>query len=146
MFSASSYPTSGNQEHTNIQWLSPQQSPLQRSSQDVHRHPHFQQPPPQYSQIQQHRWSQPPPPIEVNEMGPTIQQGVIQCPVWQGPQQRTAGAQLRDTANTIPAQSSMMPQTRAQPLSQGHNNGNVTSDPEGNGRDRYQNVNMNKYL
>ena len=29
-----------------------------------------------------------------------------------------------------------MPQTGAPPPSQGHNNGNITSDPEGNGRDR----------
>ena len=55
------------------------QSYLQRSSQDVRWAPSFQHPPPQLSQIQQHRLPQPPP-IEVNEMGPTIQQGVIQHP------------------------------------------------------------------
>ena len=97
--------------------------------------PHFQQPPPQYSQLQQHRQPQPPP-VEVNEMEPTIPQGVIQYLVWQGPQSRTTRAQARDAVNTNTVQSSMMPQTRAPPSSQGHSNGNVTSDPEGNGRDR----------
>ena len=37
------------------------------------------QKPPQYAEINYHR---PPPqtPVEVNKIGPTIQQGVIQCP------------------------------------------------------------------
>ena len=67
----------------NVQHQQQQQS-LQRSVQDVHMDPRFQHPPLQYSQIQQHRQPQPPP-AEVNEMGPTNQQGVIQCPVQQGP-------------------------------------------------------------
>ena len=46
---------------------------LRGSSQDVRRDPCFRQPPPQYSQIQQHRQQQPLALIEVNEMGPTIQ-------------------------------------------------------------------------
>ena len=52
--------------------------PHQRSCQDVHMDPHYQKPP-HYLQIQHHR-SVPQPATEVNEMGPTIQQGVIQCP------------------------------------------------------------------
>ena len=51
--------------------------------------PHFRRNaplPPDYSQIQQHRHPSeqpqlPPAPIEANEMGPTIQQGIIQRPV-----------------------------------------------------------------
>ena len=49
------------------------QMQLRGSSQDVRRDPRFQQHLPQYSQIQQHRQQQPLAPIEVNEMGPTIQ-------------------------------------------------------------------------
>ena len=53
--------------------------PHQRSCQDVHMDPRYQKPP-QYAEINYHR---PPPqtPVEVNEIGPTIQQGVIQHPV-----------------------------------------------------------------
>ena len=53
--------------------------PHQRSCQDVRMDPRYQKPP-QYADINYHR---PPPqtPVEVNEIGPTIQQGVIQCPV-----------------------------------------------------------------
>ena len=57
-----------------------QHTSLQRNSQDIHRDPCFQQTPPQYSH-QQRQMQMQPPPVEVNEMGPTIQQGVIQCPV-----------------------------------------------------------------
>ena len=42
--------------------------------------PRFQPQPPHYSQLQLHRQVQAPP-VEVNELGPTIQQGLIQCPV-----------------------------------------------------------------
>ena len=52
------------------------QPPHQRSCQDVCMDPHYQKPP-HYSQIQHHR-SVPQPAVEVNEIGPTIQQGVIQ--------------------------------------------------------------------
>ena len=55
------------------------QSPHQRSCQDVRMDPHYQKPL-QYAEINHHR----PPhqtPVEVNEIGPTIQQGVIQRPV-----------------------------------------------------------------
>ena len=55
------------------------QLPHQRSCQDVHMDPHYQKPP-HYSEIHHHR-SVPQMPIEINEIGPTIQQGVIQCPV-----------------------------------------------------------------
>ena len=41
--------------------------------------PHYRKPP-HYSQIHHHR-PVPQPPIEINEIGPTIQQGMIQCPV-----------------------------------------------------------------
>ena len=53
--------------------------PHQRSCQDVRMDPCYQKPP-QYADINYHR---PPPqtPVEVNEIGPTIQQGIIQCPV-----------------------------------------------------------------
>ena len=53
--------------------------PHQRSCQDVRMDPHYQKPP-QYAEINYH---QPPPQtsVEVNEIGPTIQQGVIQRPV-----------------------------------------------------------------
>ena len=46
-----------------------------QSSQDVRTDPRFRQPPPHYSQIPLHRQI---PPVEVNKLGPTIQQGVIQ--------------------------------------------------------------------
>ena len=51
--------------------------PHQRSCQDVRMDPHYQKPP-QYAEIHHHR---PPPqtPIEINEIGSIIQQGVIQC-------------------------------------------------------------------
>ena len=50
---------------------------VQLNSQDVRMDPRFRHPPPHYSQIPLHRQI---PPIEVNELGPTIQQGVIQRP------------------------------------------------------------------
>ena len=55
------------------------QLPHQRSCQDVHMDPRYQEPP-QYTEINYHRPS-PQRPVEVNEIGPTIQQGVIQRPV-----------------------------------------------------------------
>ena len=51
----------------------------QRSCQDVRMDPRYQKPP-QYAEINYHRPS-PQTPVEVNKIGPTIQQGVIQCPV-----------------------------------------------------------------
>ena len=55
------------------------QLPQQRSCQDVRMDPRYQEPP-QYAEINYHRPS-PQMPIEVNELGPTIQQVVIQRPV-----------------------------------------------------------------
>ena len=55
------------------------QLPHQRSCQDVRMDPHYQKPR-QYAEINYHRPS-PQMPIEVNKIGPTIQQGVIQRPV-----------------------------------------------------------------
>ena len=55
------------------------QLPHQRSCQDFRMDPHYQKPP-QYAEINYHRPS-PQTPVEVNKIGPTIQQGVIQRPV-----------------------------------------------------------------
>ena len=55
------------------------QPPNQRSCPDVRMDPRYQKPP-HYADIHQHR-PVPQTPIEINEMGPTIQQGMIQCPV-----------------------------------------------------------------
>ena len=59
--------------------LMSKQFPHQISCQDVRIDPSYQKPP-KYAEINYHR---PPPqtPVEVNEIGPTIQQGVIQRPV-----------------------------------------------------------------
>ena len=57
----------------------PKQLPHQRSCQDVRMDPHYQKPP-HYADIHHHR-PVPQTPIEINEIGPTIQQGMIQCPV-----------------------------------------------------------------
>ena len=112
---------------TNNQQPPLRQLPLQRSSQDSHMDPHYWKPP-QYSQIQQHQQVQPPP-VEVNKMGPTIQQGVIQHPVGQSTHPKNEG-------NTNPVQSVRVPQMGTSTLLQNHDNGNTTSDPGGNGRDR----------
>ena len=62
-----------------IQTPMSKQLPHQRSCQDVHMDPHYQKPP-HYVDIHHHR-PVPQTPIEINEIGPTIQQGMIQCPV-----------------------------------------------------------------
>ena len=67
------------------------QLPHQRSCQDVRKDPRYQKPP-RYADIHQHR-PVPQTPIEVNKIGPTIQQGVIQRPVQRDMQ--AAGAQPR---------------------------------------------------
>ena len=59
-----------------VQSMMSQQLPHQRSCQDVRMDPCYQEPP-QYAEINHHRLS-PQNPVEVNEIGPTIQQGVIQ--------------------------------------------------------------------
>ena len=70
--------------------------PHQRSCQDVRMDPPYQKPP-QYAEINYHRPS-PQTAIEVNKIGPTIQQGVIQRPV-QRHMQATGG---RSTGSTVP--------------------------------------------
>ena len=72
------------------------QLPHQRSCQDVRMDPHYQRPP-QYAEINYHRPS-PRTPMEVNEIGPTIQQGVIQRPV----QRHTQAAGERTRGPTVP--------------------------------------------
>ena len=60
--------------------------------------------------------------VEINELGPTIQQGVIQCPA-------VRGIQLdKETKFEI--------QTRTVPQNRRDDNGNLTSGPEENGGDR----------
>ena len=72
------------------------QLPYQRSCQDVRMDPRYQKPP-QYAEIDQH-WPVPQMPIEVNEIGPTIQQGVIQCPA----QRHTQATGGRQRGSTVP--------------------------------------------
>ena len=74
-----------------VRTLMSKQLPHQRSCQDVCMDPRYQEPP-QYAEINYHRPS-PQAPIEVNEIGPTIQQGVIQRPVQRHTQ--VAGEQPR---------------------------------------------------
>ena len=79
------------------------QLPHQRSCQDVRMDPHYQEPP-QYAEINYHRPS-PQSPVEVNEIGPTIQQGVIQHPVQrhtqptEGPRRVTAPVNTQQTTS-----------------------------------------------
>ena len=83
--------------------------------------PSFHPPPPQYSQIQQHQRLQASL-VEVNELGPTIQQGVIPSPV--------RGAQPdKETRSENETQTRSVPQNRR------GNNGNHTSGLEENGED-----------
>ena len=72
------------------------QLPHQMSCQDVHMDPRYQKPP-QYAEINYHQVS-PQTPVEVNEIGPTIQQGVIQRPV----QRHTQAAGERTRGPTVP--------------------------------------------
>ena len=62
-----------------VQSTMSKQLPRQRNCQDVRMDPRYQEPP-QYAEINDHRLS-PQSPVEVNKIGPTIQQGVIQHPV-----------------------------------------------------------------
>ena len=107
------------------------QLPHQRSCQDVRMDPRYQKPP-QYAEINYHR---PPPqtPVEVNEIGPTIQQGVIQCPVQR--HSLTAGERPREATVPVNAQ-----QTTSVPSFHINENGGACekdkkreSDPEENG-------------
>ena len=72
------------------------QLPHQRSCQDVRMDPRYQKPP-QYAEINYHRPSSHMP-VEVNEIGPTIQQGVIQRPV----QRHTQAAGEQPRGSTVP--------------------------------------------
>ena len=82
------------------------QLPHQRSCQDVRMDPHYQKPP-QYAEIHHHRPS-PQMPIEVNEIGPTIQEGVIQHPV-QRHMQSTGARSRRLTAPVNTQQTASVP-------------------------------------
>ena len=72
------------------------QLPHQRSCQDIRMDPRYQKPP-QYAEINYHRPS-PQMRVEVNKIGPTIQQGVIQHPV----QRHTQAAGEQPRGSTIP--------------------------------------------
>ena len=104
------------------------QLPHQRSCQDVRMDPHYQKPP-QYAGINYHRPS-PQMPVEVNEIDPTIQQGVIQRPVQRHTQ--AAGEQRRGPTVPVKAQ-----QTMSVPSLQINGNGGACekqeSDPDQNG-------------
>ena len=106
------------------------QLPQQRSCQDVRMDPRYQEPP-QYAEINYHRLS-PQRPVEVNEIDPTIQQGVIQRPV-QRHTQPTEGPRRP----TVPVNEQQMTSV---PSLQIDNNGGThararqqESDPEENG-------------
>ena len=81
------------------------QLPHQRSCQDVRMDPHYQKPP-QYAEINYHRPS-PQKPVEVNEIGPTIQQGVMQRPVQRHTQ--AAGGPRRPTVPVSAQQTKSVP-------------------------------------
>ena len=113
-----------------VQTTMSQQLPHQRSCQDVRMDPRYQEPP-QYAEINYHRPS-PQRPVEVNEIGPTIQQGVIQHPV-QRHTQPTEGPRRP----TVPVNEQ---QLTSVPSLQINNNGHTherarqqESDPEENG-------------
>ena len=102
----------------------------QRSCQDVCMDPRYQEPP-QYAEINYHQPS-PQRPVEVNEIGPTIQQGVIQRPV-QRHTQPTEGPRRP----TLPVNEQ---QRTSMPSLQNNNNGGAyekdgkqEGDPEENG-------------
>ena len=82
------------------------QPPHQRSCQDICMDPHYQKPP-QYAEIYHHR-PVPQTPIEVNEIGPTIQQGVIQCSV-QRDTQATGARPRRSTPPVNTQQTASVP-------------------------------------
>ena len=104
------------------------QLPHQRSCQDVRMDPHYQRPP-QYAEINYHRPS-PQTPVELNELGPTIQQGVIQRPV----QRHTQAAGERTRGPTVPVNAQQT--TRVPSLQINGNSGTREkdeSDPDQNG-------------
>ena len=107
------------------------QLPQQRSCQDVRMDPHYQKPP-QYSEINYHRPS-PQTPVEVNELGPTIQQGVIQRPVQRNPQ----AAGERPRGSTIPVNAQQTTSVPSLQISEGgdahERDRKQESDPDQNG-------------
>ena len=111
-----------------VQTLMSKQFPHQRSCQDVRMDPRYQKPP-QYAEINYHQPS-PQTPVEVNEIGPTIQQGVIQRPVQRHTQ--TAGERTRGPTVPVNAQ-----QTTSVPSLQINGNSSTCekqeSDPDQNG-------------
>ena len=86
-----------------VQTTMSKQLPHQRSCQDVRMDPRYQEPP-QYAEINHHRPS-PQSPVEVNEIGPTIQRGVIQRPVQrhtqptEGPRRLTVPVNAQQTTS-----------------------------------------------
>ena len=103
------------------------QLPQQRSCQDVRMDPCYQEPP-QYAEINYHRPS-PQRPVEVNEIGPTIQQGVIQRPV-QRHTQPTEGPR-RPTLSVNEQQRTRMPSLQNNNNGGAHERvGKQESDPE----------------
>ena len=98
------------------------QLPHQWSCQDVRMDPRYQEPP-QYAEINYHRPS-PQRPIEVNEIGPTIQQGVIQRPV-QRQTQPTEGLRRQ----TVPVNAQQTTSVHSLQV----NDRKQESDPEENG-------------
>ena len=110
-----------------VRTLMSKQFPHQMSCQDICMDPRYQKPP-QYAEINYHR---PPPqtPVEVNEIGPTIQQGIIQRPVQRHTQ--AAGGPRRPT---VPVN---VQQTMSVPSLQINENAGACeqqeSDPDQNG-------------
>ena len=107
------------------------QLPHQRSCQDVRMDPSYQKPP-NYTEIHHHR-PVPQMPVEMNEIGPTIQQGMIQRPV----QRHTQAADERPRISTIPVNAQ---QTTSVPSLQINEGGGARkrdrkqeSDPDQNG-------------
>ena len=113
-----------------VQSTMSQQLPRQRSCQDVRMDPRFQEPP-RYAEVNYHRPS-PQRSVEVNEIGPTIQQGVIQRPV-----QRNTQLTEGPRRPTLPVNEQ---QRTSMPSLQNNNNrgayekdGKQEGDPEENG-------------
>ena len=105
-----------------VQTTMSQQLPHQRSCQDVRMDPRYQEPP-QYAERNHHRPS-PQSLVEVNEIGPTIQQGVIQRPV-----QRHTQPTERPRRRTVPVNAQQMTSVHSLQV----NDRKQESDPEENG-------------
>ena len=111
-----------------VRTLMLKQFPHQMSCQDVRMDPRYQKPP-WYAEINYHRPSTQTP-VEVNEIGPTIQQGVIQRPV----QRHTQAAGERARGQTVPVNAQ---QTTSVPSLQTNGNSGTCekqeSEPDQNG-------------